>query len=107
MADADAAAQNVRKINNLSGKKQDLPKLNFGGNSNELWCEGGELKFIISMIRQSVEFSDSCRLFTSLVSKKEHLDRIYKELENVKVSQFKTVEMAQGQKISRLVAWRF
>jgi 23S rRNA (adenine1618-N6)-methyltransferase len=106
-SEADATAQNLRKTNNLSGKKQDIPKLNFGGNSNELWCEGGELKFIISMIRESVEFSDSCRWFTSLVSKKEHLDRIYKELEKVKVSQFKTVEMAQGQKVSRLVAWRF
>ncbi|MCP9756576.1 23S rRNA (adenine(1618)-N(6))-methyltransferase RlmF [Lacihabitans sp. CCS-44] len=106
-SEADAAAQNLRKTNNLSGKKQDIPKLNFGGNSNELWCEGGELKFIISMIRESVIFSDSCRWFTSLVSKKEHLDRIYKELEKVKVSQFKTVEMAQGQKVSRLVAWSF
>ena len=104
---ADAAEQNLRKTNNLSGKKQDIPKLNFGGNSNELWCEGGELKFIISMIRESVKFSENCKCFTSLVSKKEHLDRIYKELEKVKVSQFKTVEMAQGQKISRLVAWRF
>lgn len=106
-SEADAAAQNLRKTNNLSGKKQDIPKLNFGGNANELWCEGGELKFIISMIRESVEFSDSCRWFTSLVSKKEHLDRIYKELEKVKVSHFKTVEMSQGQKVSRLIAWIF
>jgi 23S rRNA (adenine1618-N6)-methyltransferase len=104
---ADAAAQNLRKTNNLFGKKQNIPMLNFGGKSNELWCEGGEQKFIISMIRESVEFSDSCRWFTSLVSKKEHLDRIYKELEKVKVSQFKTVEMAQGQKVSRLLAWSF
>jgi 23S rRNA (adenine1618-N6)-methyltransferase len=106
-SEADASAQNLRKTNNLSGKKQSIPKLNFGGNPNELWCEGGELKFIISMIRESAEFAESCRWFTSLVSKKEHLDRIYKELEKVKVSQFKTVEMAQGQKISRLVAWSF
>lgn len=106
-SEADAAAQNLRKTNNLSGKKQDIPKLNFGGNSNELWCEGGEMKFIISMIRESAEFAESCRWFTSLVSKKEHLDRIYKELEKVKVSQFKTVEMAQGQKVSRLIAWNF
>jgi 23S rRNA (adenine1618-N6)-methyltransferase len=106
-SEADATAQNLRKTNNLSGRKQDIPKLNFGGNSNELWCEGGELKFIISMIRESIEFSDACRWFTSLVSKKEHLDRICKELEKVKVSQFKTIEMAQGQKVSRLVAWSF
>jgi 23S rRNA (adenine1618-N6)-methyltransferase len=80
---------------------------NFGGNANELWCEGGELKFIISMIRESVKFSNNCKWFTSLVSKKEHLERIYKELEKVNVNQFKTIDMAQGQKLSRLVAWSF
>jgi 23S rRNA (adenine1618-N6)-methyltransferase len=42
-----------------------------------------------------------------LVSKKEHLERIYKELEKVNVNQFKTIDMAQGQKLSRLVAWSF
>lgn len=103
----DADSQNLRKINNLSGKEYNEPRLNFGGTSNELWCEGGEQKFIISMIRESVVFATSCNWFTSLVSKKEHLDRIYKEFERAKVIQFKTVEMAQGQKVSRFVAWRF
>lgn len=103
----DALEKNLRKNQNLTGKRHSEAVRNFGGNANELWCEGGELKFIVSMIRESVKFSENCKWFTSLVSKKEHLDRIYKELEKVKVSQFKTIEMAQGQKISRLVAWSF
>ena len=103
----EAIEKNVQKNQNLTGKRHSEPKWNFGGNASELWCEGGELRFIVSMIRESVRFSENCKWFTSLVSKKEHLDRIYKELEKVKVSQVKTIEMAQGQKISRLVAWRF
>ena len=103
----EAFEKNSRKSQNLTGKKSKESVRNFGGNPNELWCEGGELKFIISMIRESVKFSQNCKWFTTLVSKKEHLDRIYKELEKQKVAQTKTIEMAQGQKISRLVAWRF
>lgn len=103
----EAAAQSLRKVNNLTGKQNTKAKLNFGGQNNELWYEGGELWFIISMIRESVSFADSCRWFTSLVSKKENLAGLYKELEKAKVKQTKTLEMGQGQKISRLVAWRF
>lgn len=45
--------------------------LNFGGQSNELWCEGGELAFISSMIKESSDYSDQVIWFTSLVSKKK------------------------------------
>ena len=103
----EAAAQSLRKVNNLTGKQNTKAKLNFGGQNHELWYEGGELWFLISMIRESVVFADSCLWFTSLVSKKENLAIIYKELEKAKVKQTKTIEMAQGQKISRLVAWSF
>lgn len=103
----EAFEKNSRKSQNLTGKKSKVSVRNFGGSTNELWCDGGELRFIVSMIRESVRFSENCNWFTSLVSKKEHLDRIYKELDKVKVSEVKTIEMAQGQKISRLVAWSF
>jgi 23S rRNA (adenine1618-N6)-methyltransferase len=103
----EARESNSKKTKNLSGKKTVETLRNFGGNANELWCEGGELRFIVSMIRESVKFSENCKWFTSLVSKKEHLERIYKELKKVKVNQFKTIDMAQGQKLSRLVAWSF
>jgi 23S rRNA (adenine1618-N6)-methyltransferase len=26
--------------------KRKLPVLNFGGQNNELWCEGGEIRFV-------------------------------------------------------------
>lgn len=80
---------------------------NFGGKNNELWCEGGEVQFICTMIAESQKFAQQCFWFTSLVSKKSSLSRIYDALEDAGVAEVKTIEMAQGQKISRFVAWTF
>ena len=103
----DAQENNAKKRSNLGVKSENVVKRNFGGNANELWCEGGELTFILGMIRESAKFANQCRWFTTLVSKKEHLDRIYKELAKHNVKNQKTIEMSQGQKVSRLVAWSF
>jgi 23S rRNA (adenine1618-N6)-methyltransferase len=42
-----------------------------------------------------------------LVSKSENLPVIYQALKQIGAAQVRTLEMAQGQKISRIVAWRF
>lgn len=94
-----------RKWRNL-GKGQSS-KLNFGGQNSELWCPGGEIKFIARMIEQSVEFANQCLWFSSLVSKKDNLAPLFRVLKRANVSDFKVVEMAQGQKVSRFIAWTF
>lgn len=94
-----------RKWRNLG--KGHSTKLNFGGQNAELWCPGGEIKFIARMVEQSMEFADQCLWFSSLVSKKDNLRPLYKILEKAKVADFKVVEMAQGQKTSRFVAWTY
>jgi 23S rRNA (adenine1618-N6)-methyltransferase len=94
-----------RKWRNLG--KGNSQKLNFGGQNAELWCPGGEVKFIATMIEQSAEFAVQCRWFTSLVSKKDNLRPLYKILGKAKVADFRTVEMAQGQKTSRFIAWTY
>ena len=81
--------------------------LNFGGQNGELWCDGGELRFITQMIYESVKYPLNCLWFTTLVSKKENLSTIYKTLSKVNAVEIKTVNMAQGQKTSRFVAWTF
>ncbi|MEQ9861124.1 23S rRNA (adenine(1618)-N(6))-methyltransferase RlmF [Pectobacterium cacticida] len=81
--------------------------LNFGGQQDELWCEGGESAFIGQMIKESVGFARQCLWFTSLVSRKENVPAIYRALEAVGAEQIKTKDMAQGQKQSRFVAWSF
>lgn len=100
---ADKGTQ--RKWANLG--KGHSQKLNFGGQNAELWCPGGEIKFIASMVEQSMEFAEQCLWFTSLVSKKDNLQPLSRILEKAKVANFKVIEMAQGQKTSRFVAWTY
>ncbi|CAL67615.1 23S rRNA (adenine(1618)-N(6))-methyltransferase RlmF [Christiangramia forsetii] len=93
-----------RKFKNLGLEKGSA--LNFGGQANELWCNGGEALFIKRMIKESVLFKSQVGYFTSLVSKKENLPKIYKHLNKLKAD-FKTIEMGQGNKKSRIIAWKF
>lgn len=103
----EATKSTLRKINNLVNIKTTKPVLNFGGQNAELWCEGGELGFITQMIYESAKYPMQCLWFTTLVSKQSHLSSIYKTLNKVNVVEVKTIDMAQGQKTSRIIAWTF
>ncbi len=104
---ADAAAGSIRKINNLRLKKTTKPILNFGGKHNELWCEGGEVNFVQTMVAQSVRFSNRVFWFSTLISKEPHLKRAYEALNLARALEVKTVPMGQGNKTGRIVAWTF
>jgi 23S rRNA (adenine1618-N6)-methyltransferase len=104
---AEAQAGTQRKLTNLGLRKSGKQTLNFGGQNAELWCEGGEESFVKKMISESVEFQTQCLWFTALISKKTTLPGVYAALKTAKVFDVKTVEMAQGQKVSRFVAWTF
>lgn len=103
----EATKATTRKINNLENTRTKKTILNFGGQNAELWCEGGEFAFIIQMIYESVKYPLQVFWFTTLVSKKDNLRSIYKTLNKVGAVEIKTIEMAQGQKTSRFVAWTF
>ncbi|PKL17180.1 MAG: 23S rRNA (adenine(1618)-N(6))-methyltransferase RlmF [Spirochaetae bacterium HGW-Spirochaetae-5] len=103
----EAADGTIRKLNNLKLKNASEPVLNFGGQNNELWTPGGEEAFINRMIEESSEFSRNCLWFTTLISKKTTLPGVYKLLKRVDAAEVRTIDMAQGQKISRIVAWTF
>ncbi len=98
-----------RKVRNLSGhrSKTAQPTLNFGGQSNELWCPGGEKSFIHQMITESAEFADQIGWFTSLVSKSAHLKFFQSLLTQANAAEVRVIPMNQGQKQSRILAWRF
>jgi 23S rRNA (adenine1618-N6)-methyltransferase len=112
-----AIAGSQRKVKNLAKNKSKRgahltnhhpsTALNFAGQSNELWCDGGELQFIQRIIAESREYASQIQWFSSLVSKKDNLIHIYKSLRELGLTDVKTIEMAQGQKVSRFVAWRF
>lgn len=104
LAEASKGSQQKWQKLNKSSKKQSL---NFGGQKAELWCPGGEVAFIRKMIKESIFFKDQVLWFTCLVSKKDHLSAIKLSLKKAKVSEINIIKMAQGQKISRFVAWRF
>jgi len=103
----EAKAGTLRKLSNLNKKKTSKATLNFGGQNNELWCEGGERKFISDMVYQSKQFAKSCFWFTTLVSKQANLQAIYTALKKAQAVEVKTIEMGQGNKVSRFVAWTF
>jgi 23S rRNA (adenine1618-N6)-methyltransferase len=96
-----------RKKNNLHGKDAPEAILNFGGQKNELWCNGGELKFIETMIHESKQFGRNICWFTTLVSKSTHLKRITAAIRTAGAQDMKITEMQHGNKISRFVAWTF
>lgn len=106
-SEESALQGNRRKNNNLRKSKTQKTNLNFSGQQSELWCEGGEMAFIKKMINESVQFSSQVLWFTSLVSKKDNLHHLTTLLKNLNVPEFKTIDMAQGQKISRILAWSF
>ncbi len=104
----EAEAGTKRKWKNLGnhdGNKNAT--LNFGGTDAELWCPGGEAAFIEKMIQESALFKTQCFWFTCLVSKASNLTMLIKSLKRVQALQIKTIEMQQGQKQSRFIAWTF
>lgn len=106
---AEAREGTQRKWRNLgrevSGKK--APTLNFGGQGAELWCPGGEGAFLRRMIEESADLPILCLWFTALVSKSATLPGLQAALRKVGALEVQTIEMAQGQKKSRILAWSF
>jgi len=103
----EAQVGTYRKLKNISKNKPTKTVLNFGGKSNELWCKGGEERFIKNMINESKKFGYSCLWFSTLVSKQSNLSSVYQNLKFVEALNVKTLPMAQGNKSSRIVAWTF
>ena len=103
----EAQSGTLRKLNNLTNKKITKPILNFGGQNSELWCEGGEERFVRDMIRQSKQFSAACFWFSSLISKQSNLKGVYEALKKAEAFEVKTIPMGQGNKRSRIIAWTF
>jgi len=96
-----------KKFNNLHKGKEELPVRNFGGHPNELWCEGGERKFVRTMINESMQYKKQLGWVTSLISNKENLKPLIATLEYNKASKVEVIDMAQGQKAIRILAWKW
>ncbi|QEC78296.1 23S rRNA (adenine(1618)-N(6))-methyltransferase RlmF [Mucilaginibacter ginsenosidivorax] len=104
----EAAEGSKRKWNNLGLKTgREEPVLNFGGQNMELWYPGGEAAFLKQMATQSTRVAKQCLWFTTLVSKKENLRILYNALQKAGAVEVQTINMSQGQKASRIMAWTY
>lgn len=102
-SEEDASKNASQKLKNL-GKGASV--LNFGGQHSELWCNGGEALFLKRMIKQSVDFKSQVGYFTSLVSRKENLTKLEKQLKKLKAN-YTIIPMEHGNKKTRLIAWSY
>ncbi|WP_372873128.1 23S rRNA (adenine(1618)-N(6))-methyltransferase RlmF [Shewanella sp.] len=112
----DAAAGSRKKLDGLAKSRSKAaskssaskaPALNFGGQDAELWCDGGERRFLFNMIEESARRPQLCLWFTSLVSKGENVRPCKRLLAKLGAAEVKVIEMHQGMKITRVLAWRF
>ncbi|MDP2686545.1 MAG: 23S rRNA (adenine(1618)-N(6))-methyltransferase RlmF [Aequorivita sp.] len=101
----EAEQSNRRKFKNLELNEENTK--NFGGLSNELWYKGGEAAFVQKMAEESLQFKDQVQWFTAIVSQKENLKNIKRSINKTKPTEVRIVEMEQGNKQSRFIAWTF
>jgi 23S rRNA (adenine1618-N6)-methyltransferase len=105
----EAHSGSHRKWKNLGKQdpKRKLPVLNFGGQGGELWCKGGEARFITTLAQESASYGSQVFWFSTLVSKASNVEGMQAALKRVDAQDVRVIDMSQGQKRSRLVAWTF
>lgn len=99
----EARGANRRKSRNLGNNAVR----NFAGNSNELWYVGGEKAFLHTYLYESSLYPKASKWFTSLVSKKENIKSLENSSKKLRVTDFKVIPMNQGNKVTRIVCWKF
>lgn len=102
----EADLANKRKVKKLTGTRPSQAQYNFGGKQNELWYPGGEKAFISQMIHESLVFKNQVGWFTTLVSKESSLKPLAALLQ-AKQAEHQIIAMGQGNKKSRILAWRY
>ena len=103
----EAQEASLRKQRNLQKKEVTESVLNFGGKGGELWCEGGERRFVSGMINESKTYEKNIFWFSSLVSKQSNLKAFEKSLDYHNATEIKIIQMSQGNKANRILAWTF
>ncbi|MGJ8593168.1 MAG: 23S rRNA (adenine(1618)-N(6))-methyltransferase RlmF [Aquaticitalea sp.] len=89
------------------GKENDKVVRNFSGTSKELSYKGGEKAFLHTYLYESTQYKKQCFWFTSLVSNVGHVKSMQESLVKLGATDFQVIDMIQGNKVSRVVAWTF
>ncbi|WP_206420416.1 23S rRNA (adenine(1618)-N(6))-methyltransferase RlmF [Lacinutrix jangbogonensis] len=104
--ETEAFEATTRKLKGL-GKLTDSVTRNFAGQAHELCFKGGEKAFLHTYLYESSLFKTQCYWYTSLVSNKDNVKSMKKSLAKLGATTVKVIEMTQGNKKSRVVAWTF
>lgn len=99
--------KSTRKFKKLNKNESKTTVQNFGGHPNELWCEGGERQFVRNMIYESMKYKEQLGWVTSLISDKENLKPLIAVLEYNKAAKVEVINTTQGNKTSRILAWKW
>ncbi len=105
-SERDAIEATEIKLKGL-GKQQDKVVRNFSGTSKEISYKGGEKAFLHNYLYESSQFKKQCFWFTSLVSNISHIKSMQASLEKLGATEIKLLDMIQGNKVSRIIAWTF
>lgn len=89
-------------------KKHDNPNTSCEYTSQEVYCEGGEYKFIKKMIKESKIFQNNVIWFTTLVGKKSNLNLLLEYLAKIKeIKRIKDITFYQGKLARWGLAWSY
>jgi 23S rRNA (adenine1618-N6)-methyltransferase len=105
-SESEALEATTKKSQGLN-KAEGKVVRNFAGTQNELWYKGGEKAFIHNYLYESSLFKTQCIWFTTLVSKKDLVKGMQVSLKKLGATHIKIINMGQGNKVSRIVAWTF
>ena len=100
-----AAAEASARLKWRKLKGSDSATLNFGGQANELWTEGGEPAFLRRMIQESVGFRQNIGWFSTLVSQRGYLKLAEQVFRKVKPKRKRVIDIDAGAKARRVLAW--
>ncbi len=102
----EALEVTTKKLRGLGNKTDEIVR-NFSGQASELWFEGGEKAFLHTYLYESSLYKKQSFWFTSLVSNKDHVTSMYISLKKLNATKIVTIDVEQGNKKSRIIAWTF
>ena len=105
-SEREAIEATTRKLKGLNREVDNVIR-NFSGTKHELWYKGGEKAFIHNYLYESSIYKNQCDWFTTLVSKKDLVKGIRVSLKKLGATKTLVINMEQGNKQSRIVAWTF
>ncbi|XP_044015193.1 U6 small nuclear RNA (adenine-(43)-N(6))-methyltransferase, partial [Aphidius gifuensis] len=87
--------------------KKKPPRNASTGNNNELFIDGGECKFVLNIINESIILSTNIKIYTTMLGQKSSLIYFRKEFKNKNIDNYTWTEFCQGYTKRWGLAWTF